>query len=93
MSPLTLTQSESLPGESPSLITAEDELVQPGPTRDSIPALVPGYRIQHLECAGADHVEGAVDHPQPVGLTRPDRGPPLQEEGLCLVTPAQTCEA
>lgn len=42
-------------------ISGADTLVLPDPVRDSIPVLCDqGYRIEHLECAGASHTDGAV---------------------------------
>ena len=42
-------------------ISGADDLVLPDPVRDSIPVLCDqGYHIEHIECEGASHVEGAV---------------------------------
>jgi hypothetical protein len=43
------------------VIAEEDELVLPDPVRDSIPELCDlGMVIEHVECASADHVDGAL---------------------------------
>jgi hypothetical protein len=45
------------------IITAEsDELAWPEPVHEDIPELcAQGYAIDHIQCAGADHVAGAID--------------------------------
>ena len=45
------------------IITAEnDDLAWPEPVHTDIPQLcAQGYAIEHVQCAGADHVAGAVD--------------------------------
>ena len=44
------------------ILAEEDDLAIAAPARSDIEALcAQGYRIEHLECAGAGHVDGAVD--------------------------------
>lgn len=59
-------RTSAIPHESdtPTLVilAEEDDLAVAAPARADIEALcAQGYRIEHLECAGADHVDGAVD--------------------------------
>ena len=44
------------------VLAADDNLAWAPPAREDITALcAQGYEIEHLECAGASHVDGAVD--------------------------------
>ncbi len=77
------------------VVSEDDDLVVADTVRDSIPTLcADGYDIDYLECAGADHSEGAV-------LTLPyqlewvaDRlaGVPLADDQLCVVEDPIECE-
>ena len=69
-----------------------DELVVTEPVRESLPALCDqGYDLEHLECAGADHTEGAVSSlPYQIDWVA-DRlaGEPL--EGTCVINEPIDC--
>ena len=44
------------------ILAEDDDLAWAPPAREDITALcAQGYEIEHLECAGASHVDGAVD--------------------------------
>ena len=76
------------------IILAEDDtLVHAAPTRDDIPYLCDmGYRVQHLECSGAGHVDGALDSlpTQWDWILARVAGLPLDEE-TCVINPPETC--
>lgn len=75
------------------VISGADELVVADTVRDSIPVLCDqGYDIEHLECAGADHAEGA-------GLSLPYQIEWLQDRldgvplaGACVINEPIDCE-
>lgn len=58
------TSSIPLAADTPTMVilAEEDDLAIAAPARSDIETLcAQGYRIEHLECAGAGHVDGAVD--------------------------------
>lgn len=76
------------------LVTGEDDDLAWAPAaRDDIePMCAMGYEVQHVECAGADHVSAGVDS-LPVQLAWIEarlRGEPV--EGACRVTEAAACD-
>ncbi len=76
-------------------VSGADELVVAHTVRDSIPGLCDdGYRIDYIECEGADHTEGAVDS-LPFQLEWvADRiaGVPVPESEVCVVDEPIDCE-
>jgi hypothetical protein len=76
------------------LVTGEDDDLAWAPAaRDDVqPMCDLGYEVQHVECAGADHVSAAVDS-LPVQLEWIEarlEGEPVQ--GACIVTDAAACD-
>lgn len=70
-----------------------DTLVAAGPTRDAFaPLCEQGYRMEYLECAGADHVDGAVWalFDQLAWLDARVLGLPLDD--ACVQHPAEDCD-
>ena len=75
------------------IITAEDdELAWPGPVHDDIPELCEqGYSIEHVQCAGADHVAGAIETlPVQVRWLK-ERADGMQPNPNCTVAPPRNC--
>jgi len=74
------------------ILAENDTLVHATPTRDDIPRLCEmGYRIQHLECAGAGHVDGAVDSLPNQWDWILDRVAGLPLEEACVINPPEAC--
>ena len=75
------------------VISEADELVVADTVRDSIPVLCgQGYDIEHLECAGADHTEGAVNSlPYQIEWME-DRLAGVPLEGSCVINAPIDCE-
>lgn len=69
-----------------------DELVSAGPTRAAFqPLCDAGYRMNYLECARADHVDGAVwSLPEVLDWAR-DRVDGVPLEDVCVQRAAQAC--
>jgi hypothetical protein len=69
-----------------------DELVSAGPTRAAFgPLCDAGYRMNYLECARADHVDGAVwSLPEVLDWAR-DRVDGVPMEDVCVQGEARTC--
>lgn len=88
--------SATMPYESQApvlIITAEDDdLAWPGPVHDDIPELCEqGYAIEHVQCAGADHVAGAIETlPVQVQWLK-ERAQGIQPNPTCTVAPPQDC--
>jgi dienelactone hydrolase len=77
-------------------VSGADDLVVAGTVRDSIPGLCEdGYRIDYIECEGADHTEGAVDSLpyQLEWVAERLAGVPLPEGEICVVDEPIDCEA
>jgi hypothetical protein len=92
----SLTKADRVPlaSDSPVFITtaSDDTLVHAAPTRDAVPTLCEmGYRIEYLECAGAGHVDGAVDSipAQWEWIQARLAGEPLEQ--TCVVTEPVEC--
>ena len=77
------------------IITAEDDdLAWPQPAHTDIPILCEqGYAIEHVQCAGADHVEGAVDTLPLQFSWLMDRIAGAAPNTDCRVTEAVDCDA
>ena len=76
------------------LVTGEDDDLAwaPAAKDDVLPLCDMGYTVQHVECAGADHVSAAVDS-LPVQLAWIEarlRGEPV--DGACVVTEPAACD-
>ena len=72
----------------------EDELAIAAPVHEDIETLCEqGYQIHHRQCAGADHVDGAVDtlEEQWDWLQQRLNGAELDAEQICVVQPARSC--
>ncbi len=76
-------------------VSGADELVVASTVRDSIPGLCDdGYRIDYIECEGADHTDGAVNSlPYQLEWVA-DRvnGVPLDEAEICVIDEPIECE-
>ncbi len=70
-----------------------DELVATAPTRAAIgPLCDAGYTMEYLECAGADHVEGAVwSLGQQLDWAR-DRIEGVALQAPCVQGPPEMCD-
>jgi pimeloyl-ACP methyl ester carboxylesterase len=77
-------------------VSGADELVVASTVRDSIPGLcADGYRIDYIECEGADHTDGAI-YSLPYQMEWvADRvaGEPLPESEICVVDAPIACES
>jgi len=76
-------------------VSGADELVVASTVRDSIPGLCEdGYRIDYIECEGADHTDGAINSlPYQLEWVA-DRlaGIPLPDAEICVVDDPIDCE-
>ena len=75
------------------ILAEDDDLAWAPPAREDITALCSqGYEIEHLECAGASHVDGAVDTlPQQLEfISRMFAGEGLVD--ACVIQEATDCE-
>ena len=87
-----------LASDTPTLmiLAEEDDLAIPELVRSDMPVLCDqGYRIEHLECAGASHTAAAVQTlPYQLAWAR-DRmaGAPWNPTALCEITDPVDCEA
>ncbi len=76
-------------------VSGADELVVASTVRDSIPGLCDdGYRIDYIECDGADHTDGAVySLPHQIEwLADRVAGTPLPDDEICVVDEPIDCE-
>lgn len=75
------------------IVTAElDALVVAEPTRSDVPRLcADGYDINYMECAGAGHVDGALDSLPQQWAWLQDRIAGLPLQAPCEVPPAEAC--
>ena len=75
------------------VLSEADELVVSGPVRESLPVLCDqGYDIEHLECAGAGHTEGAAwSLPYQIDWVA-DRLAGVPLEGSCVINAPIDCE-
>ena len=75
------------------VVSELDELVLAGPTRDAYGDLCDaGYTMNYIECAGADHTEGALWSLGQVMDWLKDRVDGLPLQGACTQPPAMTCD-
>lgn len=75
------------------VVSELDELVLAGPTRDAYGDLcAAGYTMNYIECAGADHTEGALWSLGQVLDWLTDRVDGVPLEGACTQPPAMTCD-
>lgn len=75
-------------------VSGADELVVASTVRASIPGLCDdGYRIDYIECEGADHTEGAVDTLpyQLEWVAERLAGTPLPQSDVCVVDEPIDC--
>ncbi len=73
-----------------------DPLILPAVEKENIPSLCEaGYRLTYVECAGKGHSDGAWAALPAIVRWAEDRlaGVPLDEEGLCVITPPVDCAA
>ena len=76
-------------------VSGADDLVVASTVRDSIPGLCDdGYRIDYIECEGADHTEGAVNSlPYQIEwVAERLAGTPVPEAEICVVDAPIECE-
>jgi pimeloyl-ACP methyl ester carboxylesterase len=76
-------------------VSGADELVVASTVRDSIAGLCDdGYRIDYIECEGADHTEGAINSlPYQIEwVAERLAGTPLPESEVCVVDAPIECE-
>jgi acetyl esterase/lipase len=75
------------------IISGDDQLVVAEPVRESLPGLCDqGYDIEHLECAGASHSEGAVKSlPYQIEWVQ-DRLDGVPFDGGCVINEPIDCD-
>ena len=74
------------------VVSEQDDLVVAGPTRAAfLPLCEAGYTMEYLECAGANHAEGAVWSLQQQLAWVEDRLAGLELSDPCILHPASTC--
>jgi hypothetical protein len=89
------TSSIPLAADTPTfvILAEDDDLAIADPVRRDIEALcAQGYRIEHLECAGAGHVDGAVDTlAVQLGWAQARAGGEAWDAELCVINEPIDC--